>query len=58
MKHYVKIRHPHRIGESIATIPTGEKRTTERDGTEVQVRVITPKTNLDTLWIKREDVIE
>lgn len=55
MKHYVTTRHPI-TGQSIACIPTGAKRAENGGRKEIEVRVITPKTNLETLWLKREDL--
>ena len=57
MSYYVTIRHPYRIGESVAAVPTGKTRTQEREGKEIEVRVITAKSNLDTLWIKQKDLL-
>lgn len=57
MKYYVKINHPYRIGEELVAVPTGKKRTENGAGTEICVRVITPKTGMDTLWIKKEDLV-
>jgi hypothetical protein len=54
---YVTVRHPHRIGEVVAAIPTGKTRTEERERKEIEVRVITAKSNLDTLWIRRDDLL-
>ena len=56
MKYYVTTRHPI-TGQSIASVPTGKTRTSDRGRKEIEVRVITPKTNLETLWLKREDLV-
>jgi hypothetical protein len=57
MSYYVTIKNPYRIGESIACVPTGKTRTENGKGTEAECRVITPQTNMDTIWITREDLI-
>jgi len=54
--YYVNIKHPV-TGERVQAVATGEKRTTERGRTEIEVRVITPKTNVGSLWIKTGDLL-
>lgn len=57
MKYYVTIKHPI-TGDSITALPTGKIRERQSESTEVEaeVRVLTPKTNLTTLWIVKEDL--
>lgn len=56
MKHYVKIRH--RItGQELIAVPTGKTRTENGGGTEAETRILTPKSNLETVWIRREDIM-
>jgi len=59
MNHYVTINHPNRIGENLVAIPTGKVRQRESTLSEVEaeVRILTPKSNLDKLWIVKEDII-
>lgn len=51
MKFYVRVKHPI-TGEPIAAVPTGKQ-----DGDTIEVMVITPGSNLTTLWIKRGDLL-
>ena len=57
MKYYVTIKHPIR-GDNILAIPTGKIRQGQFEVSEVEaeVRIITPRANLTSLWIKREDL--
>lgn len=58
MKYYVNLRHPLRTGETIQAIPVGKTRTADGGGTEALVRVITPKADLEEIWISRDDILE
>jgi len=55
---YVTINHPHRIGDRAQVIPTGKTRTENGGRTEAEGRVISPKANLETIWIRREDILK
>lgn len=57
MSYYVRIRHPHRIGETILVVPTGKTRTTNGAGVEAEGRVISPKTNLEIIWFAKKEII-
>lgn len=50
--YYVKTTHPI-TGETIYCVPTGKKQQEE-----IEVLVITPKSNLGTVWIKRGEILE
>lgn len=50
MTGYIHIKHPI-TGDSIKAVPTGKKRQQE-----IEVIVITPKSNLDFLWITPSDI--
>ena len=54
---YIRVRHPHRIGEELIAIPTGKTRT-ENGTREALVKILTPKAGIAELWIKRNDLIE
>ncbi len=56
---YVTVNHPFRIGEELITLPTGKTRQGESEIPEIEaeVRILTPKANLETIWIKREDIV-
>jgi hypothetical protein len=49
---WIEIAHPI-TGEIVKAVPTGRT----NDNT-AEVLVITPKSHLDKIWIKREDVIK
>jgi hypothetical protein len=48
---YVWTNHPI-TGERIAVIPTGKK-----DGDQAEFRAITARCNIDTLWLRRSDLL-
>ena len=56
MNYYVNIKHPI-TGETIQAVPTGATRTTNGGGTEAEGRVITPKSNLETIWFTKEQIV-
>ena len=49
MKYYVNIKHPI-TGATIQGVPTGK-----RSGQTIEVLIITPRSNLTTLWITEQD---
>lgn len=51
MSGYVYIKHPI-TGEKIAVVPTGKKNDFKAEG-----KVITPQSNLDTVWFTKEDIV-
>lgn len=55
--YYVEIKHPI-TGECIAGVPTGQTRTTTTSEREIEVTIITPKSNLGKIWIQRRDLFE
>lgn len=59
MKYYATIYHPFRIGEELIALPTGQTRQRESEIPEIEaeVRILTPKSNLETIWIIRKDLI-
>lgn len=48
---YVFVKHPV-TGEKIAVVPTGKVNDFKAQG-----NVITPNSNLDTIWFSKEDII-
>lgn len=58
MNHYVTIKHPIR-GGNIFAIPTGKtrERQSEIQEVEAEVTVITPKSNLTTVWVRQSDLV-
>lgn len=55
---YVTIKHPVR-GDNILAVPTGKTRQTKSSPPEIEaeVRIITPKCGIDTLWITKEQIV-
>jgi hypothetical protein len=58
MSHYVEIKHPIR-GDCIYAVPTGKvrQRKSEVSEIEAEVAVITPKSRISKIWIKKSDII-
>lgn len=52
MTGWIEITHPI-TGELIKCVPTGKT----KDGT-AECQVITPNSNLDKVWIKRDDILK
>lgn len=51
MTGWIEIAHPV-TGETVKAVPTGKT----NDG-KAEVQVITPKSNLDKVWITKEDIV-
>ena len=51
MTGWIEISHPV-TGETIKAVPNGRI-----DGDKAEVHVITPKSNLDKIWITKEDIV-
>ena len=49
--YYIEIKHPV-TGELIKCVPTGKV-----NDHKAECQVITPNSNLDKVWIKRDDVV-
>lgn len=53
---YVTTKHPI-TGQRIQGVPNGQTRTTP-SGIEAEIMVITPRSNLTTIWVKRGELFE
>lgn len=52
MKYYVFSKHPI-TGERIVVTPTGKV-----EGDTAEFKVLTPRSNLEVLWLRREDILK
>jgi len=52
MTGYITIKHPI-TGEEVHAVPTGKV-----EDNKAEVQVITPKSNLNKMWISRNDILE